>query len=486
MNRPQEVDSGIADLMEREQVPLVVDLDGTLSRTDTLHEALLEIAGSAPAKLFGLAAALPKGRSVFKARVADHVVMAPDRLILDPDVRNTIEAARIEGRRTLLVSAADQRQVDAVATATGLFDEAIGSDESRNLKGDEKAAYLVDRFGVGGFDYIGDSQADIPVWRSARTAFVARPTKTMLRRAEAANARTQAIGTAPETGRSLLKAMRPHQWTKNLLLFLPMAAAHDFSAIGQVLAAFVAFCMMASSVYIVNDLVDLAADRAHPRKRKRPFAAGDLSLSTGIAMAAVLIFGASAIAALTGNLPLLGVLWCYFAATLTYSFWLKRKPVIDVILLAGLYTIRIVAGGVAAEITLSPWMLGFSMFLFLALAAVKRQAELVDSIRSDRDVVGRGYTAGDLPIIQGVALTASQSAVVVLALYISSSDVQMLYAQPQLIWAICPLLMYWLIRMVMKAHRGEMDDDPIVFAATDKISLAIVAVSMAIVFAASA
>lgn len=485
MTSPREAKMQPHSTIAEDKVPLVVDLDGTLSRTDTLHETLLAIARSSPKDLLQLPFALLKGRSVFKTKVADRKIVPANELLLDPDVIEAVETARQEGRTTLLVSAADHRQVDEVAEATGQFDEAIGSDAESNLKGSVKAAYLTKRFGKGGFDYIGDSAADLPVWKSARTAIAVRPSARLLGRIEAVNPRTHLLGTEPALHLPLLKAMRPHQWLKNLLVFLPMAAAHDFSALGQVVAAFVAFCLMASSVYLMNDLVDLPADRAHPRKRNRPFAAGALPLATGLGAGLALVLGASAIAALTGNLQLLGVLWLYFVTTLIYSFWLKRKPVIDIILLAGLYTIRIAAGGIAASIVLSPWMLGFSAFLFLALAAVKRLAELVDSIRTKRELVGRGYVANDLPIVEGIALSASHGAIVILALYISSSDVEVLYALPELIWGICPLLLYWLLRMVLKTHRGEMSDDPIVFAVRDKISVGIIAASIAIVVLAT-
>ena len=466
-------------------VPLVVDLDGTLCRTDTLHEALLNLAGSDPKALVSLPGWLREGRAGLKARLADRGVLPGDALPLNPGVIALIEAARAEGRTVALVSAADHRQVTAVAEATGLFDEAYGSAEGTNLKGTEKARFLTGHYGEKGFDYVGDAAADAPVWAAARTAITVGANAGLRRTAEAANSDTHHI--APPEGRraAMFRALRPHQWSKNLLLFLPLLAAHDLSALLPVLLGFAAFCLTASAVYVINDLVDLAADRAHPRKRKRPFAAGDLTAVDGLVMAGGLLIGAAILGLLTGAPRLLLILGIYFVTTLTYSLWLKRKLMVDVLALAGLYTIRIVAGGAAAAINLSPWMLAFSMFLFLALAAVKRQAELVDLKATGRSGAGRAYEVEDLPVIRSIAVTSGQAAVLVLALYITSDDVRQLYAYPALLWLICPLLLYWVLRMVMKAHRGQMTDDPILFAVTDKISLVVILSSVLIGLAAA-
>jgi 4-hydroxybenzoate polyprenyltransferase len=252
-----------------------------------------------------------------------------------------------------------------------------------------------------------------------------------------------------------------------------------------VLLGFIAFCLTASAVYVLNDLVDLSADRAHPRKCRRPFAAGDLSAATGILMAGGLLLAALAFGLATGNPLFIAILAVYLLLTFAYSLWLKRKLLVDVLTLAGLYTIRIVAGGAAATVVLSPWMLGFSMFLFLALATVKRQAELTDQMKTGRESAARAYLVEDLPILRGMAIAAAHATVMVMALYISSDAVQRLYSRPELLWLICPLLLYWQLRMVMMTHRGHMTDDPIIFASRDRISL-LVFVSCAIVVSAAA
>ncbi len=466
-------------------IPLVVDLDGTLSRTDTLHEMLLRLVSKTPMALFQIPGWLSEGRAGFKARIADRTLVDPAELPLNETVIETVRAAREAGRRTALVSAADHRQVTATAEATGLFDEAYGSAEGRNLKGASKATFLSEHFGPKKFDYIGDSRADLPVWDAARKAITVQASPSLRQAAENANSNISHLDPPTGRDRAMLRALRPHQWSKNGLLFLPMLAAHDPSKLLPVLLGFAAFCLTASAVYVINDLLDLSADRAHPRKSKRPFAAGELSAKTGAIMAASLLLSALCLGLLTGNLGFLGVLGVYLVATFAYSLWLKRKLIVDVLMLASLYTVRIIAGGAAASVILSPWMLGFSMFLFLALAAVKRQAELTDQLVSGRESSGRAYQVDDLPILRGMAMAAGHAAVLVLALYISSEDVQRLYDQPNVLWMLCPLLLYWVIRMIMKTHRGAMTDDPIVFAATDRISIGVIIACALVVIAAT-
>ncbi len=270
-----------------------------------------------------------------------------------------------------------------------------------------------------------------------------------------------------------LRVFRPHQWLKNGLIFLPLLAAHQFdqSTLLKALLAFVAFSLVASSVYVLNDLVDIEADRVHPRKRNRPFASGAIPISHGpFLWTAPLIFG-GLIAAMV-NPEFVFVLTAYYATTLAYSFYLKRRIIIDICILAGLYTFRIIAGGTATELPLSVWLLAFSVFIFLSLAAVKRQAELVDGMtRGDIKAHGRGYTTEDLPIVANMAISSAYVSVLVLALYLDSPVVQELYSQPYALWGICLILLYWLSRMVLIAHRGDMHDDPIVFAVKDRTSL---------------
>jgi 4-hydroxybenzoate polyprenyltransferase len=475
----------LPDTISTDAPVLVVDLDGTLSRTNTLHEAVLGILAREPRAFLPLLGALLRGRSAFKTFVADRHVVPGDGLPLNPEVLDLLRAARAGGRRTALVSAADRRQVDAVAQSVALFDDVKGSDADRNLKAKEKTRYLVERYGDRGFDYVGDAWADMPVWGCARRAITVDASPRLRRAVDATHTETLHLGGQTNRVTAMLRAVRVHQWSKNLLIFLPLLAAQDISALGPVFLAFAAFCSAAAAVYVMNDLLDLEADRSHPRKHRRPFAAGDLTAAEGTVMTVTLLAGAVILGRLTGNPLFLVVLSTYVVSTFAYSLWLKRKLLVDVLALAGLYTMRIIAGGIAAGLVLSHWLLGFSMFLFLGLATVKRQAELMDQAKTGREGSGRAYTVDDLPVLRGLALSSAVASILVLALYVSSGDVQPLYSRPDLLWALCPVLLYWLLRMIMMAHRGQMTDDPIIFAARDRVSQMTIFVAFGIVAAAS-
>lgn len=477
--RPQRVDA------PDDEVVLVADLDGSLCRTDTLHEALLGMAAAKPTALAQVPGWLARGRARFKEHVADIHLVPGSALPLNDAVIGELRAARAAGRRTALITAADQRQADTVAEAAGLFDEVFGSSDGRNLKGEEKARFLTERYGAGGFDYIGDHRADLPIWKVARRALTVGADSGLRRAAERVNPEISHLSPPVPKTSAMLRAIRPHQWAKNLLLFLPALAAHDASALGISFLGFLAFCLTASAIYVINDLLDLAADRAHPRKRLRPFAAGELNAVEGAVMAAALLLGALVLSLMTGSAAFVGVLAVYLATTFAYSLRLKRLLIVDVLTLTALYTLRIIAGGAVTDIHLSPWMLGFSVFIFLALAAVKRQAELTDQLQTGRPSAGRAYEVDDLPILRGMAISAVNSAVLVLALYLNSDYVREIYSWPSLLWLLCPLVLYWLIRMVMMTHRGHMTDDPIVFAATDRASLLIIAASGLVVVMAA-
>lgn len=455
-------------------IVLVSDLDGTLCRTDTLQEATLAMIARQPMGVFKLPGWLTQGRAALKEKIVDQGLLGTDTLPMNDEVIDMLKAARAAGRRTALVSASDGRQVKAVAEATGLFDEAHGTTDGKNLKGDAKAAFLTEHFGEKGFDYIGDAKADVPVWAAARKAITVGAGPELKKAAEAANAEAEHISPPDSKARAILKAMRPHQWSKNVLLFLPLLAAHDMSRLAPVILGFIAFCLTASAVYVINDLLDLASDRAHPRKRNRPFASGALSGLDGAILSASLLLSGLTAGLLIGNMVFLAVLLVYLMATFAYSLWLKRKLIVDVITLAGLYTIRILAGGAAASLVLSPWILGFAMFLFLALAAVKRQAELIDQADTGRASAGRAYQPEDLPVLRALAMSSGNASILVLALYISSDAVQALYARPEILWLICPILLYWVVRMIMQTHRGKMTDDPIVYAASDRTSVTLI------------
>jgi 4-hydroxybenzoate polyprenyltransferase/phosphoserine phosphatase len=468
--------------------PLCVDLDGTLLRTDSLVESTVALVGQNPFAIVHILFALLRGRARFKAWVAEHLVLDIASLPFNQPVLDWLRSEHKAGRSLVLITAADSRIAQAVAEQTGLFSEVFASDGKRNLKAAAKAETLVSRFGRGGFDYAGDARADLPVWRAARHAIVVGGPG--LQRAARQVAEVERVFPGHErTAVSLLRAMRLHQWVKNLLVFIPLVAAHkvsDGSALLAVVIAFIAFGVTASAVYLLNDLLDLAVDRRHPQKCRRPFASGELPLFWGLVLPPLMVLAALLLSLLWLPVTFLAVLVGYFFMTLAYSFKLKSIPIVDVMTLAGLYTIRVIAGAAAVAIMPSFWLLAFSMFLFLSLALVKRYTEL-NSLREcgKLSAAGRGWHVDDLSLVSAIGASAGVACVLVLALYIDSQPAEQLYRVPEALWLVCPLLLYWVSRLWFKAHRGQMHEDPVVFAITDWVSLVIGILAAGIVALAS-
>ena len=451
---------------------LVVDLDGTLLRSNILFETFWSAFSIRWTTPFLAANSLMQGRAALKRCLAELSAVEAASLPYNDDVVAYIQHWRAEGGRTVLVTATNQVLAEEIAAHLGIFDEVHGSDETDNLKGVRKAAFLEQRFGNRGFTYMGDAEADLPVWGKAVKAITVNVSRPLRARVEALGGEVEHITSQASTVNPYLKALRPHQWLKNLLVFMPMLLAHQLtSETGlQSLLAFIVFGLVASSAYVVNDLLDLASDRAHSRKRNRPFAAGKLPIAHGTWLAPLLLLAGLLIALTLGGQFVL-VMFVYYVATTAYSLYLKRRLVIDICTLAGLYTLRVIAGGAATGISLSVWLLAFSIFFFFALAAIKRQAELVDGVATAKaDIHGRGYHVDDLPLVTNMAISSGYVSVLVMALYLNSPAVQEFYTTPLVLWGICPVLLYWLSRMVMVAHRGNMHDDPMIFAMKDRIS----------------
>ncbi|GJD33035.1 Protoheme IX farnesyltransferase [Methylobacterium adhaesivum] len=470
-------------------LPLVVDLDGTLIRSDLLIESFFAEIGGSPLAALALARAVPRGKAAIKHHLGT-AALDVAKLPYDAAVLDVIAAARAEGRPVYLASASNAVLVEKVARHLGLFDGWFASDASVNLSGTAKADRLVATFGAGGFDYIGNHADDLPVWAKANRAVAVR-LASAARRALVALAPEAVF--LPETGQDLAarvrawaKLLRVHQYAKNALVFVPLLMAHRFDGAAFLAAflAFVAFSLCASSVYLINDLIDLEADRAHPTKRNRPLANGRVPLVEAM-LAAPLLFVAALGVSLAVSAAFCGVLLAYFALTTAYSFSLKRKMLVDVVTLAALYTIRVVGGGVAVGAVLSDWLLAFSLFMFMSLALIKRYTELTS--RLDRGLpspTNRNYELSDLPIVASLAAAAGYNAVVVLALYLSSDAVTQLYSRPKLLWCVGPVILYWISRALLMAHRRMMHDDPIVFALRDRVSLVTAATVGILVLAA--
>ncbi|MGE3747279.1 MAG: UbiA family prenyltransferase [Sphingomonadaceae bacterium] len=468
---------------EAHRLPLVVDLDGTLSRSDLLVEAAFAYLGRRPFGIFALLLTLLlRGKAAMKAFLADAIALDASLLPYDDAVIAQIETARATGRKIYLISASNEKYVRSVAEHLGIFDAHAGSTAAINLSGKAKAAWLEREFGEGNFDYIGNSAADLPVWRIARSQICIRLPGRVARRVKRLYPDAIVLPSRRAGIMQWLRLMRVHQWSKNVLVAVALFTAHKFdlpSAL-HMIGAFLAFSLCASSVYIVNDQIDLADDRAHRSKRFRPLAAGIIDPLKASAVA-IGLFLASVLIAVQISMDFLAVLLGYFALTTAYSLWLKRKMLVDVVTLGMLYTIRIFAGAVAIDVPLSEWLLAFSMFIFLSLALVKRYVELSARLDSNRpDPANRNYKLDDLTIVAALAAAAGFNAITVLALWISSPDITDGYAHPKLLWLVCPLLMYWIARVIMMAHRRLMHDDPIVFAMKDWNSLLVGGLTVAI------
>ena len=456
-----------------EPVPLVVNLDGVLIRSNLFIETLFCELGRQPGTIVGILPSVFSGALAFQARLTqlsrvDVAALPYDQIVLD-----VIRQARADGRRVFLTSASHQKRVADIANHLGLFDEAFGSSETLNLKGAAKANLLVKRLGARQFDYLGADAADLPVWEQARRSLTIGASASVRGRLATLSGDVEHLDTPQATPAAWIRLLRVHQWAKNALVFIPLLMAHKFTlaALGEASLAFLAFSLCASSVYILNDLVDLQADRAHPTKRTRAFASGIISPRAGLYALPILWLASFAVAALT-SVSVVLVLLTYFALTTLYSFVLKRKMLVDAFVLASLYTLRVIVGGAAAGVVLSHWLLAFSMFIFIGLALIKRYVEL--AMLADRNLPNptkRDYQIADLDVITALSAASGYSAVVVLALYISSDAVVPLYRRPDLLWFVCPLLLFWFSRALLLAHRRTMHDDPIVFALTDRTSL---------------
>lgn len=462
-------------------VPLCVDLDGTLTYADLLLESFFLLLRRNPFYLFMALYWLSSGKANLKEQIARRVTMNISSLPYNDSLVSYLKSEREKGRSLYLCTGTNQRFAEKIAEYFGFFSGVLASSEIVNFCGKAKASALTNKFGERGFDYCGNENADIPVWHHARNAIVV-GNKSMVDAARKVNESIVFFEHKRALLRLILREMRVYQWVKNVLVFVPLLASHQFTSPSQLIAAgiaFLSFCLCASSVYLLNDMLDLESDRSHMRKRNRPFASGHLPLSYGVALLIVLLAGSFCLAAL---LPLrfMAVLVGYYALTLAYSFVLKRLALVDVFSLAGLYTIRIVAGGAACGIALSGWLMFFSVAVFLSLAMVKRYAELDAMLKEGKAAsAGRGYITADVEMLRSLGTNAGYLAAVVLALYISSAEISTKYSEPNFLWLLVPLLLFWISRLWLCAFHGEMHDDPIIFAFKDRVSVCIFPLSAA-------
>lgn len=466
--------------------PLVVDLDGTLLVTDTLHEQFIALLIRRPVDAArAVGTLLVRGRAALKAEVSRHGLLDVEALPLRTDFIEWLKQEAASGRELHLVSAADGETVRRVAEQMGLFTSHKGSDGTNNLKADQKAAHLAERFPEG-FSYAGDSAADLAVWPLAQTIVLAGASPQVVQKAEALGRPIEArFENEPFGLRTFVRQLRLHQWSKNILVFVPLLLAHRFHDTGAWLATLLAFLglsIAASATYILNDLFDLGADRRHESKRFRPLAAGHMGVAVAAALIPLLLLAGLGLALSASVLALVAVL-VYLATTISYSMYLKRIPLLDTGVLGILFTIRILIGCAAAAIPPSPWMLAFSITLFFSLSIAKRQTEIMKSVRSnaERRIGGRGYELDDAPLTLAYGISTGVASLVILMLYTTNGVARDLYREPNWLWAIPLLLLFWQLRIWLLAHRGQLNDDPIVFALKDKWSL-LIAVGCAITF----
>lgn len=455
--------------------PLVVDLDGTLTPTDTLVESVIKLVKQSPSNLARLALLLPKGKAAFKSFVAANSTFSPETLPYREPLLDYLRREKKAGRRLILATASHETIAEGVAAHLGIFDDVIATG-STNLKGKNKLDAIRKVIGQD-FVYAGDSTADLPIWESAKAAVLvgaSDSTSGAVRRIRPIEAE---FPRDPVRLGTWVRALRLHQWLKNLLIFVPMLTAFSFLDAGKLVdsaVAFLAFSLVASATYIVNDLWDLESDRSHPRKRRRPLASADVSIVSALIVSATCLMAGYTMAWLLSTQFFL-MLVLYLLITSSYSWILKQYVLIDVIVLSLLYTLRIIAGSVAIGVTLSTWLLAFSVFLFLSLALVKRCSELVSLEISGGDAAsGRDYRVSDLTVLWPLGVGAAISAVVVFGLFISSPETEARYATPQALWLVALGLVYWLSRLWIKTARGEMHDDPIVYATRDRGSRTVV------------
>jgi 4-hydroxybenzoate polyprenyltransferase len=469
-------------------LPLCVDLDGTLINSNLLWECIIQLFKSDPFCLllvpFWL---LVGGRPNLKRQLARRSRLEPEKILYNRELLEFLQTEHERGRKIILVTAADQQLAEDIAAHTGVFDEVHGTSGGQNLKGRTKADFLRTAFGDRGFEYAGDSFSDMHIWRAASAAYVVGTKST----AERAASVTELLRWFPRKNGDLTcwsRAIRIRHWSKNLLMLAPLLLAHRFSchSLLLTLVGMALFGLCSSGIYILNDLLDLHSDRAHPWNSGRPFASGQLSICSGIMMSLFLLGTSLGLGALAVNGRFAGALALYAVTASMYSMRLKRMVIFDVFVLSSFYTFRIWAGALITDVPLSQWFMGFSLFFFLSLAMAKRYSELVHASElADSGNSGRSYRASDRELLMNIGMASCFSAIVILSLYVHSNEVMALYQRPGLLLLMCPLILYWACRIWLKAHRGELNEDPINLAISDPVSYYVAAAGLLVMLASS-
>jgi 4-hydroxybenzoate polyprenyltransferase len=457
-------------------IPLVVDVDGTLINTDLLYEAAVLLFKKNPVYIFKCLLWLLKGKAYFKNEIFKRVELQYQLLPYNSEVINFLQQEFTAGRKIILATASPVACAVEIAKLQPLFSQVYGTENNINLKGANKLNLLIKEFGKGNFDYIGNAKPDLVIFASCRYAYLVNATSSVERSAKKLSNLKNSWGSSRATIKDYIKAIRAYQWIKNLLLFVPLVTSHSLQSFNLLLTsffAFLAFNLVASAGYLLNDLLDIASDRRHPRKKFRPVASGKIPVTKALIIAVVFLAGGLIFAA-TLNLFFFAVLLFYFFTSFSYSLFLKKIVLYDVFILAFLYSIRVFAGAVVIDVALSFWLIAFSTFMFLSLAFVKRYSELMQiDDAADLKNRGRGYVVEDLNLLQVMGVVSGFLAIVVFSLYINSPEVTQLYSNPKILWATSFLFLFWVSRIWLFTTRGKMTDDPIVFAIKDVTSYVI-------------
>lgn len=471
-------------ISKKQEMILAVDLDGTLINTDILYESFLSSLSRDWKTIFILFLALFKGKPFLKKKLLQKSDIDVTLLPYNDEVIEYIKNKRSKDFKVVLVTASHQIFADKVSKHLNLFDYTFGTNNQTNLKGKAKAKFLIDKFGKN-FFYIGNSKSDFEIWKISKKAISFNLSYSLRKKLENINSNYKHLNFSKIDFFSFLKAMRPQQWIKNILLFLPIIASHQYdnNFILKTIVAFIAFCLMSSSVYLVNDLLDLSEDRKHKHKKNRPFASGAISILSGSLLMLFLLFISLVISASLG-LKFLCIIFIYFSIASAYSLFLKQIIVLDMCVLAILYTIRVLAGGFATNIEVSTWLIALSIFIFFSLASIKRQTEIIatNSIKGKINL-RRGYIKEDLPLITIMGISSGYVSILVMALYIDSIKVESLYSTPNFLWGVCFILLFWISRLAIITHRGLMHHDPVAFAVKDKVSFICLICILLLVFA---
>lgn len=473
--------------LQSKQYPLCVDMDGTLVHTDTLLEAYLKLFKKRPWTVFQLPLWLRRGKAFVKHRISQDVTLAAETLPYNKEFLSWLKEEHRRGRVLYLATGSDYRIASAVAEHLGIFDKVIASDGRHNRSGSRKAAALVERCGEKQFDYAGNSWADLSVWTKARSAILVNAHPQLIKHVKRVTEVRRIFPRRRLTVSIFLKAIRVRQWVKNLLLFVPLLTAHQWQSaelILQAILGFFAFSFTASSVYLLNDLMDLESDREHNHKKHRPLAAGQFSIHAAVASMAVLLMTAVVLSAYL-NPWFYALLGLYIVINLGYSLYFKQTMLVDVLILSLLYVLRLVAGSIATTIPISPWLLSFAALVFISLALVKRTSELVNLTQQNKSKVpGRGYTHNHSSLLIRLGAISGYSSLAVLAIYITSPKVIQLYTHPNVLWFLIPLFFLWINRVWKLTRRGEVHEDPTIFALQDAPSYLIAVSALLVMFLA--